>query len=97
VRPADPGAAARIGHNGGPPLEHVPAWGRGGFGTFFHWRAARKTAFAAARDVAMLRLRNAERLGLSYEEYTLELIERGRHLGPADVEIVAAVKARRGR
>ena len=28
-----------------------------------------------------MRLERAERVGLTYEEYTLEMLERGRHLG----------------
>ena len=43
-------------------------------------------------------LARAEALGLTYEEYTMELLERGRYLQPEDVERIAAIKAmRRGR
>ena len=34
----------------------------------------------------------AERLGLTYEEYTLEILERGRHLQIEDVERIAEIK-----
>ena len=34
----------------------------------------------------------AERLELSYEEYTLEILERGRHLQIEDVERIAQIK-----
>lgn len=45
----------------------------------------------------LLRLKRAERLGLTYREYTLEILDRGRHLQPEDVERIAAIKrARRG-
>jgi hypothetical protein len=37
----------------------------------------------------------AERLGLTYEEYTLEILERGRHLQEDDVERIAAIKRKR--
>ena len=37
----------------------------------------------------------AERLGLTYEEYTLEILERGRHLQIEDVERIAEIKRRR--
>jgi hypothetical protein len=32
-----------------------------------------------------------ERLGLTYEEYTLEILERGRHLQIEDVERIAEI------
>ena len=34
-------------------------------------------------------------LGLTYEEYTLEILERGRHLNEGDAERIAAIKRRR--
>ncbi len=86
-------------HNGGPPLDdapHVPEWGRGGIGTYFAWKAAHQAAWKPpSRDVALARLARAERLGLTYAEYTLEILERGRHLGPDDTERVAEIKAAR--
>ena len=51
----------------------------------------------ASRDVALMRLDRAERLGLTYEEYTLEVLERGRHLGEQDARRVAEIKAARRR
>jgi len=36
-----------------------------------------------------------ERLGLTYEEYTLEILERGRHLQIEDVERIAQIKRAR--
>ncbi len=41
------------------------------------------------------RLEKAEALGLTYEEYTLEVMERGRFLQAEDRERVAAIKAAR--
>ena len=41
------------------------------------------------------RIRKAERLGLTYEEYTLEILERGRHLQIEDVERIAEIKQAR--
>src|SRR5215813_6882170 len=35
-------------------------------------------------ELMLWRLERAERVGLTYEEYTLEIIERGRYLGPDD-------------
>lgn len=72
-----------LGHNGGPPLDeaaHVPPWGRGGFKRFFEWRAAHKKAWTAPMEIVRLRARRAAAAGVSYETYTLELLERGRHL-----------------
>lgn len=43
----------------------------------------------------MLRLRRAEALGLTYEEYTLEILERGHYLGSADTARIAEIKRRR--
>lgn len=37
----------------------------------------------------------AEALGLTYAEYTLEILERGIHLQVEDAEKIAAIKARR--
>ncbi len=89
------------GHNGGPPLDeppHVPEWGRGGIGTYFAWRAAHEAAWRSIPpEVALRRLARAEALGLTYKEYTLEILERGRHLGPEDTERIAAIKAARRR
>ena len=44
-----------------------------------------------------MRLDRAERLGLTYEEYTLEVLERGRHLSEDDAWRVAEIKAGRRR
>ncbi|MEI8146155.1 MAG: hypothetical protein WCH83_11890 [Alphaproteobacteria bacterium] len=90
-----------LGHNGGPPLKekpHVPPWGRGGIKTFFSWRAAHQRAWKSVpRETMIRRADKAEALGLSYEEYHLELLERGRYLQAEDVETIAAIKAKRSR
>jgi hypothetical protein len=39
----------------------------------------------------------AERLGLTYEEYTLEILDSGRYLGPDDVDRIAEIKRKRQR
>jgi len=94
----DPRGAAGPGHNGGPPLadEHIPAWGRGGIGTYFSWQAAHRKAWRnLAPELMLKRLQRAERIGLTYEEYTLELLERGRHLQPDDVAQIARIKRAR--
>ena len=45
--------------------------------------------------IVAFRMRKAERLGLTYEEYTLEILERGRHLQIEDVARIAQIKAAR--
>jgi len=85
-----------MGHNGGPPLDHVPEWGTGGIGNYFSWKAASDKAFNdVSYDTAIRRARKAEQLGLTYREYTLEILERGRYLQVEDKELIAAIIARR--
>jgi hypothetical protein len=89
-----------IGHNGGPalddPPEHVPEWGRGGFRTYFGWRKAHRAAWRRTPVETMIRRDDkAEAIGLTFEEYTLEILERGRFLQENDHARVAAIKALR--
>jgi hypothetical protein len=69
---------AQIGHNGGPlPEPHDPneGWRR------YCWRQAHKAAWKTPpREIALRRLERAEVLGMSYHDYTLEILERGRYL-----------------
>jgi ribosomal protein S18 acetylase RimI-like enzyme len=86
------------GHNGGPPLdeEHTPEWGNDGIGNFFYWKAAHRAAWHSTLPaIVSFRIQKAGRLGLTYEEYTLEILERGRHLQIEDVERIAQIKAAR--
>lgn len=67
-------AQARIGHNEGPPLVesqwHLAAW-----------RMAHKKAWESPPiEVVRRRLKRAQALGMTYREYTLEILERGRYL-----------------
>ena len=98
-RPADisAGDIAGIGHNGGPPLDdHVPEWGVGGIGTYFSWRTASEDAFKKVpAETAIRRAKKAEAIGLTYREYQLEILERGRYLQKEDVERIAEIIARR--
>src|SRR5438093_2849754 len=101
IEPADQTSAAPTGHNGGPALDdqHTPEWGNDGIGNYFYWKAAHRAAWHnPSPGIVAFRIRKAERLGLSYEEYTLEILERGRHLQIEDVERIAEIKrARSGR
>lgn len=68
-----------MGHNGGPRLENDDpnaTW------RLWCWRRARKKAWSVPREVALRRLANAEACGVTYREYTLEILERGRYLIP---------------
>ncbi len=88
-------------HNGGPPLEdpeeHVPEWGAGGIGNYFDWRRARREAWKPVpRETMLRRLKKARACGLTYEEYTLALLETGRYVQPGDTELIARFRAKRG-
>lgn len=89
------------GHNGGPPLddgEHIPVWGAGGFKTFFWWKKAHARAWRKSHAVMVFRDDKAEKIGLSYEEYSLEIMERGRYLSADDdAARIAAIKTGRRR
>jgi hypothetical protein len=69
-------APPRIGHNGGPTLDlSWEAW---------LWRKAHAQAWKPPRrDIALHRLKRAERLGLDYRSYAGVLMNRGTHLGAA--------------
>jgi len=69
-------ARAGIGHNGGPTLDvSWEAW---------LWRKASAAVHKPPRrDIALHRLRRAERLGLDYRSYAGVLLNRGTHLGAA--------------
>ena len=98
-RPAEikAGDIAGIGHNGGPPLaEHVPEWRSGGISTYFAWREASEAAFKKVPvETAIRRAKKAEELGLTYREYQLEILERGRFLQKDDSIRIAEIIARR--
>lgn len=69
--------APGLGHNGGPSLNDedpgAASW------RFWCWRRAQKKAWSAPREIALRRLECAEARGMSYREYTLEILERGRY------------------
>jgi histidinol-phosphate phosphatase family protein len=66
-----------IGHNNGPPLDEVVD--KGGFLQLHAWRKAHREAWRPpSPEVAKMRARAAEALGIAYEEYTAILLDRGR-------------------
>jgi hypothetical protein len=96
-RPAEISAAdiPGMGHNGGPPLDHIPEWGVG-IGNYFLWRAASEAAFKKVPvETAIRRATKAQALGLTYREYQLEILERGIYLQATDRARIAAIIARR--
>ena len=88
---------AGLGHNGGPPIdEHEPEWGDGGAYVYFAWKRAHEAVWRKVPWETMLRRqRRADAIGLTYEEYTIEILERGRYLSDVDGERIAAIKAAR--
>jgi hypothetical protein len=88
----------RPGHNQGPPLaDHEgPPWGDGDPYVFYCWmRAWRRAWKEIPTDIALRRADRAEALGLTYEEYTLEIIERGRYLQASDQARIEAIRRAR--
>ena len=63
-----------IGHNAGPPL--VPSgW------HLYAWKRARAEAWKSPPvEVVRRRAKRARELGMTYKQYTLEILERGRYL-----------------
>jgi len=66
------------GHNGGPPLEPELDDDPGAVSSrLWCWRRAHKRAWKTpAREIALRRLARAKELGMTYQEYTLEILER---------------------
>lgn len=76
-----PPAAATIGHNGGPPLD-PPV---NDLFVQYRWRKAHREAWKnPPYSIMMFRLSRAEAAGVTYEEYTAELLDTGRHLQAGD-------------
>jgi hypothetical protein len=74
--------AAIIGHNGGPPLDPPPV--NDAF-VAYRWRKAHREAWKnPPYRIMMFRLKRAEAAGVTYEEYTAELLDSGRHLQAGD-------------
>jgi hypothetical protein len=83
--------AAGFGHNGGPSLDNEAERLREEEGKYlvvaYCWKKAHEAAWKSVPyDILMFRQSRAEAAGVSYHDYTLELLERGRHLQKADVD-----------
>ena len=90
---------ARIGDNGGPPLEkkRKPRTDKSEIGRTFDWRFAHRKAWKKPREIALRRQERAQALGLTYEEYTLEVLERGYFPQEQHVETIVAKRPERRR
>lgn len=78
-----------IGHNNGPTFDM--SWGA------WVWRrAAAKAWKTPSPEVAKMRVRRAERLGITYKELTASLMNTGANLGAAVMPLSLAVRVRRG-
>ena len=78
-----------IGHNNGPTFDMSwEAW---------VWRRATAKAWKTPKpEVARMRVRRAERLGLTYRELTAVIMDSGAHLGAAVLPLSLAARVRRG-
>jgi hypothetical protein len=70
-------ATARIGHNGGPPLDPVLADPDASWRMWCWKRAVKRAWKTPPREIALRRLARAEAVGMTYRQYTLEILERG--------------------
>ena len=78
-----------IGHNNGPTFDMSwEAW---------VWRRATAKAWKTPKpEVAMMRLKRAERLGITYKELAAAIMDSGAHLGVAVLPLSLAARVRRG-
>ena len=78
-----------IGHNNGPTFDMSwEAW---------VWRrAAAKAWKTPSPEIAKMRVRRAERLGITYKELTAALMNTGANLGVAVMPLSLAARVRRG-
>jgi hypothetical protein len=78
-----------IGHNNGPTFDM--SWGA------WVWRrAAAKAWKTPSPEIAKMRIRRAERLGITYKELTAALMNTGVNLGAAVMPLSLAARVRRG-
>jgi hypothetical protein len=76
-----------LGHNNGPDWFEYELFAE------YCWKKAHAKAWAPpTQEIGVRRARKAEALGVTYREYVLEILERGRYLDEA-----TAAELRRGR
>ena len=78
-----------IGHNNGPTFDMSwEAW---------VWRRASAKAWKTPKpEVALMRLKRAQRLGITYKELAAVIMDSGAHLGVAVLPLSLAARVRRG-
>ncbi|MCA0434241.1 MAG: hypothetical protein LCH46_13370 [Proteobacteria bacterium] len=88
-----------LGHNGGPALDDLPfAWGEAPIDVYYAWKRAHEAVWKnVSYNTLLRRVTAAAALGLTYEEYVLELLYNGRHLQLGDAGRIAAIKTSRRR
>jgi hypothetical protein len=73
---------AKIGHNGGPPLNEPV----NDLFVHYRWRKAHREAWQTpSMSILKFRMARAEAAGVSYRDYMLELLDSGRHLQKEDI------------
>jgi hypothetical protein len=73
---------AKIGHNGGPPLDDDV----NNLFVRYRWRKAYREAWQTpSMGILKFRMTRAEAAGVSYRDYMLELLDSGRHLQKEDI------------
>ena len=78
-----------LGHNNGPDILESLLFKE------WRWRKVQEEAFTPPNaETGMRWARKAEELGLSYREYRLELLERGRHPTDEDARRIRAARPR---
>ena len=70
-----------IGHNNGPDWDDFALF------IAYCWKVAHRKAWAPPTfEIGVRRANKAAALGISYRDYTIELLERGRYLNEDDVK-----------
>lgn len=84
-----------LGHNNGPPIGDIadtPDVGRR-----YYWKVARKAAWRTPPvEIVRLRERAAARIGLTYNDFTSILLDRGRRPSAVIFTLRSLVRVRRG-
>jgi hypothetical protein len=68
-----------LGHNGGPALDTDKPDAEYNW-RLFCWRRAHRAVWKSPpRDIVLSRLARAKELGMTYREYTLQILDKGRY------------------
>jgi hypothetical protein len=75
--PFEPSSAIGIGHNAGPPPYPDPDDPHASWRLWCWKRSVKRAWKTPPREIALRRLACAEAAGMTYRQYTLEILERG--------------------